>query len=143
MAPKPKPPPVRKANPLKNRAPIKAPPPTLVRQAAAGAAAAAARAATIPTKRACPNKECSAPTVVDGICHNCGFIVEESTIVSEVTFGENSSGAAVVQGSYVSADQSGARSIGPAFKRAGGGEDREATIRDGMFSILRIGLNIC
>ncbi|KAG4410599.1 hypothetical protein IFR04_016264 [Cadophora malorum] len=131
MAPKPKPQPVRKANPLKNRAPIKAPPPTLVRQAAAGAAAAAARAATQPTKRACPNKECSAPTVVDGICHNCGFIVEESNIVSEVTFGENSSGAAVVQGSYVSADQSGARSIGPAFKRSGGGEDRESTIRDG------------
>lgn len=132
MAPKPKPPPARKANPLKNRTPVKAPPPTLVRQAAAGAAAAAARAA-VPTTRACPNKECSQPTVVDGICHNCGFIVEESNIVSEVTFGENSSGAAVVQGSYVSADQSGARSIGPAFKRAGGGEDREATIRDGMF----------
>ncbi|PVH78317.1 hypothetical protein DL98DRAFT_516813 [Cadophora sp. DSE1049] len=131
MAPKPKPQPVRKANPLKNRAPIKAPPPTLVRQAAAGAAAAAARAATQPTKRACPNKECSAPTVLDGICHNCGFIVEESSIVSEVTFGENSSGAAVVQGSYVSADQSGARSTGLAFQRSGGGEDRESTIRDG------------
>ncbi|KAH6718867.1 hypothetical protein DL95DRAFT_445185 [Leptodontidium sp. 2 PMI_412] len=142
MAPKPKPPPVRKANPLKNRAPIKAPPPTLVRQAAAGAAAAAARAATIPTKRACPNKECSAPTVVDGICHNCGFIVEESTIVSEVTFGENSSGAAVVQGSYVSADQSGARSIGPAFKRAGGGEDREATIRDGRRQMQSMGAQL-
>ncbi|KAH7329927.1 hypothetical protein BKA65DRAFT_607678 [Rhexocercosporidium sp. MPI-PUGE-AT-0058] len=143
MAPKPKPQPVRKANPLKNRAPVKAPPPTLVRQAAAGAAAAAAaRATAIPTKRACPNKECSMPTVEDGICHNCGFIVEESTIVSEVTFGENSSGAAVVQGSYVSADQSGARSIGPAFKRAGGGEDREATIRDGRRQMQSMGAQL-
>ncbi|KAL2067019.1 hypothetical protein VTL71DRAFT_1443 [Oculimacula yallundae] len=142
MAPPAKPKPVRKANPLKNRAPVKAPPPTLVRQAAAGAAAAARQAAAAPTKRACPNKECSMPTVVDGICHNCGFIVEESTIVSEVTFGENSSGAAVVQGSYVSADQSGARSIGPAFKRAGGGEDREATIRDGRRQMQSMGAQL-
>ncbi|CZT41869.1 related to transcription factor IIIB [Rhynchosporium secalis] len=142
MAPPAKPKPVRKANPLKNRAPVKAPPPTLVRQAAAGAAAAARAAAATPAKRACPNKECSMPTVVDGICHNCGFIVEESTIVSEVTFGENSSGAAVVQGSYVSADQSGARSIGPAFKRAGGGEDREATIRDGRRQMQSMGAQL-
>ena len=33
-------------------------------------------------------------------------VVEESKIVSEVTFGESASGAAILQGSYVGADQS-------------------------------------
>lgn len=39
------------------------------------------------------------------VCTNCGRVMEESRIVSEVTFGETSSGAAVVTGSYVGADQ--------------------------------------
>lgn len=33
-------------------------------------------------------------------------MLEENAIVSEVTFGETSGGAAMVQGSYVGADQS-------------------------------------
>jgi ribosomal protein S27E len=37
----------------------------------------------------------------NGFCVACGTVVEENTIVSEVTFGEASSGAAIVQGSYV------------------------------------------
>jgi transcription factor IIIB subunit 2 len=39
------------------------------------------------------------------VCTNCGRVMEESRIVSEVTFGETSSGAAVVTGSFVGADQ--------------------------------------
>lgn len=37
-------------------------------------------------------------------CAGCGIVLEENTIVSEVTFGESSTGAAVLQGSYVGAD---------------------------------------
>lgn len=37
----------------------------------------------------------------NGFCIGCGTVVEENIIVSEVTFGESSSGAAMVQGSYV------------------------------------------
>jgi hypothetical protein len=37
----------------------------------------------------------------NGFCTNCGTVVEENTIVNEVTFGETSTGAAMVQGSYV------------------------------------------
>jgi transcription factor IIIB subunit 2 len=37
----------------------------------------------------------------NGFCVKCGTVVEENTIVSEVTFGETSAGAAMVQGSYV------------------------------------------
>jgi len=123
--------PPRKPNPLRNRKPINAPLPPIFQQRQAAAAAAAANAPPRPARRACPNKTCSAPDVVDGICHNCGTIVDDSNIVSEVQFGESSSGAAVVQGSFVSADQGGAKSMGPAFRRAGGMEDRESTIREG------------
>ena len=53
--------------------------------------------------------------------------------MSEITFGESSSGAAVVQGSFVGADSGAASSMGPAFQRAGGGTgDREKTLREGM-----------
>lgn len=38
-------------------------------------------------------------------CRNCGYVLEESQIVSDVTFAENSAGGAVVQGSYVSNEQ--------------------------------------
>lgn len=54
----------------------------------------------------------------------------ESVIVSEITFGESASGAAIVQGSFVGADQTHARSQGP-FRRGGGLESREATISEG------------
>jgi transcription factor IIIB subunit 2 len=38
-------------------------------------------------------------------CSKCGRVYEDAPIVSEVTFGETSNGAAVVQGSFVGADQ--------------------------------------
>jgi len=40
------------------------------------------------------------------VCTKCGTVLTENNIVSEVTFGETGSGAAMVQGSYVGADQS-------------------------------------
>jgi len=123
-----KPPAPPKPNPLRNRKPIVAPVPLHQQRVAA---AQAAKAAQRPPRRACPNKECAAPDVQDGVCHNCGTIVDDTNIVSEITFGESSNGAAVVQGSFVSADQGTAKSLGPAFRRAGGMEDRESTIREG------------
>lgn len=38
-------------------------------------------------------------------CRKCGLVLEESQIVSDVTFAENSAGGAVVQGSYVGNEQ--------------------------------------
>ncbi|KAG0649999.1 Transcription factor IIIB 60 kDa subunit [Hyphodiscus hymeniophilus] len=88
-----------------------------------------------PAKRACPNVECNAPNInEEGTCTNCGTIVNDSNIVSEVSFGETSNGQAVLQGSYVGENQGAARSMGPGF-RAGGiatvGESRLATQREG------------
>ncbi|KAL5628635.1 hypothetical protein BROUX41_002026 [Berkeleyomyces rouxiae] len=85
----------------------------------------------------CPNKSCPKPDVVDGICRSCGRVVDDSNIVSEVQFGETSSGAAMVQGSFIGPDQGGVRSLGPSFRRVGGSsEDREKTIRDAKMLIV-------
>lgn len=64
----------------------------------------------------------------DLVCKNCGVVSEDNPIVSEVTFGETSAGAAVVQGSFIAAGQSHA-SFGP----HGGSsalESREATLNN-------------
>ncbi|CAN3474171.1 transcription factor IIIB 70 kDa subunit [Diutina catenulata] len=42
----------------------------------------------------------------DIVCAECGLVFQENPIVSEVQFGETSSGGAMVQGSMVGADQS-------------------------------------
>ena len=60
----------------------------------------------------------------DLVCKNCGVVSEDNPIVSEVTFGESSSGAAIVQGSFVGAEQAHA-SFGPG---SGALESREATL---------------
>ena len=105
--------------------------------AAAAKAAAAAAASTTSVARGisqCPNKACPNPNVVDGTCQTCGRVADESNIVSEITFGETSSGAAVVQGSYLGADQGGVRiNGGPAFRRVAGsgtGEARERSLKE-------------
>lgn len=101
---------------------------------ASSAAAAAPGLARASRRLQCPNKECSSPDVQNGTCHNCGAVVEENNIVSEITFGEASNGAAVVQGNYLAADQGAIRSQGGgyAFRRVAGGnsEGREKTIRE-------------
>ncbi|KAB8291186.1 hypothetical protein EYC80_009874 [Monilinia laxa] len=124
MPPRPKPPPVARPNPLRNMKPIKAPTP-LSRKAAMGAG-------RVKPRPACPNPQCNKPQIEDGVCHNCGTVVDDSNIVAEIQFGESSSGAAVVQGAHVGADQGGAQTLGPAFRRAGGGEsNKENTLREG------------
>jgi transcription factor IIIB subunit 2 len=65
------------------------------------------------------------------VCTGCGTVISESNIVSEVTFGESSSGAAVVQGTFVGEDQTHVRSFGPGFQRGGGMESREMTEQNG------------
>ena len=89
-----------------------------------------AAAVAPPARQQCPNKACPKPNVIDGTCRTCGRVADDSNIVAEVQFGETSSGAAVVQGSFIGADQAGVRSMGPAFRRVGASEDREKSIRE-------------
>ncbi|KAH7310557.1 Brf1-like TBP-binding domain-containing protein [Stachybotrys elegans] len=104
------------------------------RQAAAQSASVAAvnknASIALPARQQCPNKACPKPNVIDGTCQTCGRVADDSNIVSEVQFGETSSGAAMVQGTFMGADQAGVRSMGPAFRRVGGSEDREKSIRE-------------
>ncbi|KAF7590120.1 transcription factor TFIIIB subunit brf1 [Aspergillus hancockii] len=90
---------------------------------------------THPKTSTCPNPGCPAPHIVedDGqkVCSGCGTVISESNIVSEVTFGETSSGAAIVQGTFVGEDQTHVRSYGPGFQRGGGAESREITEQNG------------
>ena len=96
--------------------------------------AARAKAQRAQRKKVCRREDCPGGGIEDGICMGCGTVIDDSNIVSEVQFGENSSGAAVVQGSYLGADQGGVRSSGPGLRgMANEGEGREATIREGKF----------
>lgn len=114
--------PAPRPNPIRNRAPIKAPPPppppranTPVRK---------------PRPKICPNQGCNSFAIDEGICTDCGTIVDEVNIVSEISFGETSSGQAVVQGTYISADQGGANTSGP-NGRGGGQTARDLTLQAG------------
>ena len=96
-----------------------------------------------PSKSAvrCPNPECGSLDIVDvdgqQTCTSCGATVVDANIVSEVTFGESASGAAVVQGGYVGQNQRHARTLGPGFKR-GAADGREASEGTGREEIRKI-----
>lgn len=62
---------------------------------------------------------------------SCGAIVDDFNIVSEVQFGENSQGAAVAQGTYISADQGAARGVGIGARPGMGHVDRERIVHEG------------
>lgn len=86
----------------------------------------------------CTNSQCTKPNVVEEdlvlVCVSCGNVVQESRIVSEVTFSENPAGAATLQGSHVAADQSYARAPpGQRLKMSGGMDSREITEANGMY----------
>ena len=87
-------------------------------------------------KPQCRNKECPQSKVEEQegklVCMNCGFVLQESQITQELTFGEASNGAAIVQGAYVGQDEGVARNPAMAGNRMGGGmTSREQTERNG------------
>ncbi|KAH8111555.1 hypothetical protein DFH11DRAFT_1858984 [Phellopilus nigrolimitatus] len=73
----------------------------------------------------------------NGFCVKCGTVIEENTIVSEVTFGEASSGAAIVQGSFVGQGSTHARMGGP-FGNRNSSESREQTIENASRKIRNV-----
>ncbi|KAK0205101.1 BRF1-domain-containing protein [Desarmillaria ectypa] len=84
----------------------------------------------------------------NGFCIVCGTVVEENTIVNEVVFGETSSGAAMVQGSFVGLGSTHARMSGP-YGNRGNSESREQTIANAskkiqsIANILRLSESVC
>ncbi|KAJ7334697.1 BRF1-domain-containing protein [Mycena albidolilacea] len=65
----------------------------------------------------------------NGVCVACGMVVEENAIVSEITFGETSSGGAMVQGSFVGQGATHARMSGP-YGNRGNSDSRAQTIEN-------------
>ncbi|KAJ6510388.1 BRF1-domain-containing protein [Mycena sanguinolenta] len=65
----------------------------------------------------------------NGVCVACGMVVEENAIVSEITFGETSSGGAMVQGSFVGQGATHARMSGP-YGHRGNSDSRAQTIEN-------------
>ncbi|KAK8220677.1 transcription factor TFIIIB complex subunit Brf1 [Phyllosticta capitalensis] len=81
-----------------------------------------------PKKQGCCNNP--SPLDMDGtmVCENCGNLISESNIVSEVTFGETSGGAAMVEGGFVSNDARHANTMGTGGRRIGlGGSEGKST----------------
>ncbi|KAM3122374.1 hypothetical protein CJJ07_004594 [Candidozyma auris] len=70
----------------------------------------------------------------DLLCENCGMVQEENPIISEVQFGESSSGAAMVQGAMVGADQARAN-----FSMRNAMESREQTLLSAKSKIRKLG----
>ncbi|THH29006.1 hypothetical protein EUX98_g5187 [Antrodiella citrinella] len=73
----------------------------------------------------------------NGFCVNCGTVMEENAIVNEVAFGETSTGAAMVQGSFVAQGATHARMSGP-FGNRGSNESREQTIANASRKIQQV-----
>ncbi|KAJ5211978.1 uncharacterized protein N7498_003624 [Penicillium cinerascens] len=121
--------------PVGRLATTRAPTPTPIRRPSLIGRPQPSRPTTHPKTSSCPNPGCPAPHIVEDegqkVCSGCGTVISESNIVSEVTFGETSSGAAVVQGTFVGEDQTHVRSFGPGFQRGGAMESREMTEANG------------
>ncbi|EOA82871.1 uncharacterized protein SETTUDRAFT_165254 [Exserohilum turcica Et28A] len=76
------------------------------------------------------------------MCYNCGTIHDESQIVSEVTFGETSGGAAIVEGGFIHANQRHANSMGGTMRGLGGMESREQAAMNGKSAIQALGASL-
>lgn len=75
------------------------------------------------------------------VCMMCGVVVSENALSAEIGFGESSSGAAIVQGSYVSDSATGAKLSRPGA-RHGNVESREVTIGNGKRACMALALTL-
>lgn len=94
------------------------------------------------TNNTCPGCASSNPADFDDsngslICTNCGTVLNDSQIVSEISFGETSSGAAIVQGSYVAEGQTHVGGGGK-FRSGTSLESREQAIQAGQCFYLHL-----
>lgn len=88
-------------------------------------------------------KCCDEPNVSDAdeggsICYNCGQVIEESHIVAEITFGETSGGAAIVEGGFIGENQRHANSMGGTMRGLGGMGSREQAEMNGRSEIQKL-----
>ncbi|XP_053668734.1 transcription factor IIIB 90 kDa subunit [Anopheles marshallii] len=65
----------------------------------------------------------------DAVCTNCGSVLEDNIIVSEIQFEENAHGAASAVGQFVASDSRGGATAYGKFHVGTGTESREVTLR--------------
>lgn len=111
--------------------------PALSLKVAAVAAAAARPSQPSRGPPTCTNAACDKSDVgSEGghlVCRNCGTVVRDDQITSDVSFGAGTNGAVVMQGAYVGENQSYARGGVPGAGRISGGMDsREISEANGM-----------
>lgn len=105
---------------------------------------------------ACPNCRSSEieydNAAGNSVCLRCGTVLEENTVVAEVTFAELANGASVLEGQFISADRGKATlptifgrrvglsksTAGDSAEGSGPGESREITLANGRRRILAL-----
>ncbi|KAK7488675.1 hypothetical protein BaRGS_00020128 [Batillaria attramentaria] len=93
--------------------------------------------------KACQHCGCSEidadPARGDAVCTNCGSVLEDQIIVSEVQFQENAAGGASVIGQFVSNDGTKSHSFGAAFSHGIGRDSKTVTLQNAKRKIQEIG----
>ncbi|XP_050069000.1 transcription factor IIIB 90 kDa subunit [Anopheles maculipalpis] len=74
----------------------------------------------------------------DAVCTNCGSVLEDNIIVSEIQFEENAHGAASAVGQFVASDSRGGATAYGKFHVATGTESREVTLRKARHGITHL-----
>ncbi|EON64596.1 hypothetical protein W97_03829 [Coniosporium apollinis CBS 100218] len=127
---------VRPRAPIRDRQPAQKEPTKSQKPSSTATSSAPAANSSKRRKQCCANPD---PVEEDGqlVCGNCAKLLEESNVVSEVTFGETSGGAAVVQGAHVGEGQRYAKTMGTGL-RGLGGESRGQGEANGLSEIRRL-----
>ncbi|XP_071151346.1 transcription factor IIIB 90 kDa subunit-like [Mytilus edulis] len=79
------------------------------------------------------------PARGDAVCTNCGSVLEDQIIVSEIQFEDNAGGGSSVIGQFVSSDGSKPHSLGINFPHGIKRESRTVTYENGRRSIQQVG----
>lgn len=81
----------------------------------------------------------SDPSRGDAVCTNCGSVLEDQIIVSEIQFEDNAGGGSSVIGQFVSSDGSKPHSLGINFPHGIKRESRTVTYENGRRSLQQVG----
>ncbi|XP_062596973.1 transcription factor IIIB 90 kDa subunit-like [Saccostrea cucullata] len=82
------------------------------------------------------------PARGDAVCTNCGSVLEDQIIVSEIQFEEHATGASSVIGQFVSTDGSKSHSLGISFPHGMKRESRTVTFDNGRKRIQQLGVQL-
>ncbi|KAK7105106.1 hypothetical protein V1264_019712 [Littorina saxatilis] len=79
------------------------------------------------------------PARGDKVCTNCGSVLEEQLIVSEIQFQENAAGGASVMGQFVSLEGAKSYTLGGTFTHGIGRDSRTVTLQNAKRKIQEVG----